>query len=161
MTKVRVQDATKELSTNTGRMLESISQMRKKTQDMLGNLRKISGDFAREAQEIREREAREEQKKRYEAEAQFMNAYSSEQVPEVPAETRAEAAPQKAPEPEKKAEEVKAEKVEAKKEEPAPAAPARPWPTPSARSSAHTPATRPLPASPTSSANTPWIGTAY
>ena len=49
MTKVRVQDATRELSTNAGRMLESISQMRKKTQDMLGNLRKISGDFAREA----------------------------------------------------------------------------------------------------------------
>ena len=42
-----------------------------------------------------------------------------------------------------------------------PAAPARPWPTPSARLSAHTPATRPLPASPTSSANTPWIGTVY
>lgn len=42
-----------------------------------------------------------------------------------------------------------------------PAAPARPWPAPSARSSAHTPAIRPPPASPTSSANTPWIGTAY
>ena len=81
MAKVRVQDATRELRTNAGRMLESISQMRKKTQDMLGNLRKISGDFAREAQESAEREAREEQKKRYEAEAQFMNAYSSEQVP--------------------------------------------------------------------------------
>ena len=128
MTKVRVQDATKELSTNTGRMLESISQMRRKTQDMLGNLRKISGDFAREAQEIKEREAREEQKKRYEAEAQFMNAYSSEQVPEVPAETRTEAAPQSVSEPEKKAEEVKAEKVEAKKEEAARPAQAKPAP---------------------------------
>ena len=74
MAKVRVQDATKELSTNAGRMLDSISQMRKKTQDMLGNLRKISGDFAREAQENAEREAREEQQKRYAAEAQFMNA---------------------------------------------------------------------------------------
>ena len=41
------------------------------------------------------------------------------------------------------------------------AAPARPWPAPSARSSAHTPATRQLPASPTSSANIPWIGTAH
>ena len=99
MTKVRVQDATKELSTNTGKMLESITQMRKKTQDMLGNLRKISGDFAREAQEMRDREAKEEQRKRYEADAQFMNAYSSEQVPEVPAEPRAEVKPQPAPEP--------------------------------------------------------------
>ena len=94
MTKVRVQDATKELSTNTGRMLENISQMRKKTQDMLGSLRKISGDFAREAQEIRDREAREEQRKRYEADAQFMNAYSSEHVPEVPAEPKVEAKPE-------------------------------------------------------------------
>ena len=102
MTKVRVQDATKELSTNTGKMLESITQMRKKTQDMLGNLRKISGDFAREAQEMKDREAREEQRKRYEADAQFMNAYSSEQVPEVPAEPRAEVKPQPEPEPAEK-----------------------------------------------------------
>ena len=83
MTKVRVQDATKELSTNAGRMLESVTQMRKKTQDIMGSLRKISGDFAREAQEAKEREAREE-RKQYAAEAQFMNAYSSEHVPEVP-----------------------------------------------------------------------------
>ena len=60
MAKVRVQDATKELSTNAGKMLDSVSQMRKKTQDMLGNLRKISGEFAREAQENAERAAREE-----------------------------------------------------------------------------------------------------
>ena len=80
-------------------MLESITQMRKRTQDMLGNLRKISGDFAREAQEVKDREAKEEQRKRYEADAQFMNAYSSEQVPEVPVEPRAEVKPQPAPEP--------------------------------------------------------------
>ena len=80
-------------------MLESITQMRKKTQDMLGNLRRISGDFAREAQEVKDREAKEEQRKRYEADAQFMNAYSSEQVPEVPVEPRAEVKPQPAPEP--------------------------------------------------------------
>ncbi|MDY5219554.1 MAG: translation initiation factor IF-2 [Eubacteriales bacterium] len=104
------------MSTNTGKMLESITQMRKKTQDMLGNLRKISGDYAREAQEARDREAKEEQRKRYEADAQFMNAYSSEQVPEVPAEPRAEAKPQSAPEAAAKPEaaaqaEVKAEEV--------------------------------------------------
>ena len=81
MTKVRVQDATKELSTNTGKMLESITQMRKKTQEMMSSLRKISGGFAREAQEVREREAREEQRRQYEQNAQFMTAYSSEQVP--------------------------------------------------------------------------------
>ncbi len=112
MTKVRVQDATRDLSTNAGKMLESISQMRKKTQDMLGTLRKISGDFTREAQENAEREAKEEQKKRYEAEAQYMNAYSSEQVPEVPAE------PQRETEPRADAEPV----VETKVQEESPAA---------------------------------------
>ncbi|MBP3410504.1 MAG: translation initiation factor IF-2 [Clostridia bacterium] len=110
MAKVRVQDATKELSTNAGKMLESISQMRKKTQDVLGNLRKISGDFTREAQESAERAAREEQQKRYAAEAQFMNAYSSEQVPQVPAEVPAE---KEKPAP---AVEVKAEPVQEKAE---------------------------------------------
>ena len=105
MAKVRVQDATKELSTNTGKMLESITQMRKKTQEMMSSLRKISGGFAREAQEVKEREAREEQRKQYEQNAQFMTAYSSEQVPEVPAE---------APQPPKAA-------PAAEKAEPAPA----------------------------------------
>ena len=123
MTKVRVQDATKELSTNAGKMLDSIVQMRKKTQDMLDSLQKISGDFAREAQEAREREAKEEQRKQYEANAQFMNAYSSEQVPEVPAEPRAEVKPQSVSEPEVKAEPAKAavEQPVEKKEEPKPA----------------------------------------
>ena len=125
MAKVRVQDATKELSTNAGRMLDSISQMRKKTQDMLGNLRKISGDFAREAQENAEREAREEQQKRYAAEAQFMNAYSSEQVPdvhvEIPTEVKAEPAPKAEAKPQSPAE--KAEPAqEAIREEAKPAA---------------------------------------
>ncbi len=139
MTKVRVQDATKELSANTGKMLESVSQMRKKTQDMLGNLRKISADFNREAQEAAQRAALEEQKKRYESDAQFMNAYSSEQVPEVPKEAPAPVQQPQAPAPEaaKPAAEPKA--AEAPKAEPAkpevvkteaakPAAPAAPRP---------------------------------
>ena len=48
MTKVRVQDATKELSTNAGKMLENVSRLRKQSQDVLGSLRKISADFVRE-----------------------------------------------------------------------------------------------------------------
>ena len=67
MTKVRVQDATKELSVNAGRMLESVTQMRKRTQEMLDRLRRTADDFARKAQDERDREAREEQQKRYEA----------------------------------------------------------------------------------------------
>ncbi|MBQ8507600.1 MAG: hypothetical protein IJ466_09260, partial [Clostridia bacterium] len=101
--------------------------MRKKTEDMLGNLRKISGDFAREAQEIRDRETREEQRKRYEAEAQFMNAYSSEHVPEVPAEPKVEAKPEPAPEQKSAQTEAPAPQAEpAKAEEARPAPAARP-----------------------------------
>ena len=84
MTKVRVQDVTKELSANTGKMLENVTRMRKQSQDMLSALRRISDGFVREERERQEREAKEELRKQYEASAQFMTAYSSEQVPEIP-----------------------------------------------------------------------------
>lgn len=84
MTKVRVQDATKELSANTGRMLENVTRMRKQSQEMLSALLRISDGFVREERERQEREAKEELRKQYEASAQFMTAYSSEQVPEIP-----------------------------------------------------------------------------
>ena len=118
MAKVRVQDATKELSANTGKMLESVSQMRKKTQELLGSLRKISADFNREAQEAAQRAALEEQKKRYEADAQFMNAYSSEQVPEVPKEAPAPAPAEPVEAAKPVAEEVKPVREEKKPEQP-------------------------------------------
>ena len=101
MTKVRVQDATKELSTNAGRMLENVTRLRKQSQDVLGSLRKISDGFIREEKERQEREAKEELRKQYEASAQFMTAYSSEKVPEIPvSETNAKAAPEEVKAPE-------------------------------------------------------------
>jgi len=90
MTKIRVQDATKELSANAGKMLENIGQMRKQSQEMLSSLRKISDGYVREAKEREERAAKEELRKQYEASAQFMTAYSSEQVPEIPPEPKPE-----------------------------------------------------------------------
>ncbi len=125
MSKVRVQDATKELSTNAGKMLENVSRLRKQSQDVLGSLRKISADFVREDKERQEREAKEELRKQYEASAQFMTAYSSEQVPEVPA---AEVAVKPAPEVEKPAEPAAAPMEESKPaaETAKPAAPAEP-----------------------------------
>ena len=86
MTKVRVQDVTRELSANTSKMLENVTRMRKQSQEMLGALRRISDGFAREERERQEREAREELRRQYEASAQFMTAYSSEQVPKIPEE---------------------------------------------------------------------------
>ena len=79
MTKVRVQDATKELSANAGKMLENVTRLRKQSQDVLSSLRKISDGYVREEKERQEREAKEELRKQYEASAQFMTAYSSEQ----------------------------------------------------------------------------------
>ena len=132
MTKVRVQDATKELSANAGRMLENVSRLRKQSQDVLGSLRKISDGFVREEKERQEREAKEELRKQYEASAQFMTAYSSEQVPEVSAaEIAAKAASEevKAPEqpvapketvkPVEEAQPVKAETPAAEEKKPA------------------------------------------
>ena len=98
MTKVRVQDATRELSANAGKMLEDVSRLRRQSQDVLSALRRISDDFVREERERQEREAKEALHKQYEAAAQFMTAYSSQQAPEVPAEApAAEVAPKQAP----------------------------------------------------------------
>ncbi len=100
MTKVRVQDVTKELSANTGKMLENMTHMRKQSQELLSSLRRISDGFVREERERLEREAKEELRKQYEASAQFMTAYSSEQVPEIPEEPAPDAPSQSQAAPE-------------------------------------------------------------
>ena len=105
MTKVRVQDVTKELSQNASHTLDSVIRMRKQTQDMLNSLRKISEGFIREEREREERAAREELHRQYAASASFMTAYSSDQVPDIPpatAESRPAEAPVAAPRAEEK-----------------------------------------------------------
>ena len=47
MTKVRAQDATKELSTNAAKLMEDLSRMRKQAQEALGTLRKAKDEFVR------------------------------------------------------------------------------------------------------------------
>ena len=110
MAKVRVQDATRELSTNASKMLENVARLRRQSQEMLDSLRQISDKFVREEREREEREAKEELKKQYEAAAQFMTAYSSEQAPEVPPAEQMDAdKPQpQAPEAEKAAQATEA-----------------------------------------------------
>ena len=106
MTKVRVQDAAKELSSNAVRALENMTRLRKQSQGALESLRRISDGFVREEKERQEREKKEALSREYEQNAQFMTAYSSEQVPEVPASEPAKTAPEetRAPESEKPAE---------------------------------------------------------
>ncbi len=129
MTKVRVQDVTKELSANTGRMLENVTRMRKQSQEMFSALRRISDGFVREERERQEREAKEELRKQYEASAQFMTAYSSEQVPDIPdaPAVQPQSEPAQQPEPEPKPQAVKPAAA-ARPAAAAPAAPAAPRP---------------------------------
>ena len=129
MAKVRVQDATRELSAHASKVLDDVARLRKQSQEVLGSLRKISDGFVREERERQERAAREELQKQYEAAAQFMTAYSSQQAPEVPKEgaPQPEPHPQPSPEaPEKAAPEApkaEAPKVEAPAEAPKAEAP--------------------------------------
>ena len=143
MTKVRVQDVTKELSANTGRMLENVTRMRKQSQEMLSALRRISDGFAREERERQEREAKEELRKQYEASAQFMTAYSSEQVPDIPEAPAVQ--PQSAPAPSAAQPAAPAAKGEPEKPaaRPAPANAARPAARPAQSGYSAAPGQRP------------------
>ncbi len=87
MTKVRVQDATKELSTNAGRLLESVGKSKRQAQDILQALRRVSDEMNRQQREQAEQEKREALSRQYEEAASYMTAYSTEQVPQ-PAEIK-------------------------------------------------------------------------
>ena len=146
MTKVRVQDATKELSANAGKMLENVTRLRKQSQDVLSSLRKISDGYVREEKERQEREAKEELRKQYEASAQFMTAYSSEQVPEVSASDIAPAAapeaakPAEAPAAPKEPEKPVVQEAPAAQEKPVQAEAKAEAPRPAAKPAAQQPA---------------------
>jgi len=106
MTKVRLQDATKELSTGAGRLLETVGKSKRQVQDVLQTLRRAADDMNRQKQEQAEQEKREALSRQYEEAASFMTAYSTEQVPQPvddrPAEPVAvkSAAPDATPKPE-------------------------------------------------------------
>ena len=113
MTKVRVQDATKELSTNVSKLIEDISRMHKQAQDVLGTLRKNRDEYAQKEHERQQLEKQEELRKEQGAQ---MSAYSTELKSEAHAEP-APAAPESAKPAEAKQTEAKpaeAKPVEAK-----------------------------------------------
>ncbi|MEA5069026.1 MAG: translation initiation factor IF-2 [Christensenellaceae bacterium] len=82
MTKVRVQDATRELSEGADKLLGAVSQSRKQAFEALRALKRLSDDMNRQEREQREQAEREALSKQYEEAAQFMTAYSTEQVPQ-------------------------------------------------------------------------------
>ncbi|MDY2601370.1 MAG: translation initiation factor IF-2 N-terminal domain-containing protein, partial [Eubacteriales bacterium] len=124
MTKVRAQDATKELSTNAAKLMEDLSRMRKQAQEALGTLRKAKDEFAQKEQERQQLEA--QTAREQEASVPHMTAYSTETTGDRPA--AAEAAPAKTPEAERPAENKPAQ------EKPAEAKPAEPKPVPEEKS---------------------------
>jgi len=75
MSKIRVQDATKELSANVSNLYDVVSKSHKRALELLGSLKKLE-DAARQ-KEI-ERKAQEEAKKQEAAAAQNAAAYSAE-----------------------------------------------------------------------------------
>ena len=126
MTKVRAQDATKELSTNAAKLMEDLSRMRKQAQEALGTLRKAKDEFAQKEQERQQLEA--QTAREQEASVPHMTAYSTETTGDRPA--AAEAAPAKTPEAERPAENKPAQEkpAEAKPAEPKPAQEEKPAP---------------------------------
>ena len=151
MTKVRAQDATKELSTNAAKLMEDLSRMRKQAQEALGTLRKAKDEFVQKEQERQQLEA--QTAREQESSVPHMTAYSTETTGETPAAV--EAAPAKTPEAERPAEmrPVEAKPVEEKPVEPTPAPEEKPAPAaqqapveqprPAAQPQAARPAARP------------------
>ncbi len=82
MTKVRVQDAAKELNTGVSKLLAEVSDSRKKAMELFHSLQKLGGDLESQQRDQQEQAEREQRSREYEQAAAFMTAYSSEQVPE-------------------------------------------------------------------------------
>ena len=91
--KVRVQDATKELTAGVGRVYDTVSRSRKQALETLNSLKKLEEAALQKVREAQEQQKKEELKRQQEAAAAFMNAYSSDSVAE--AVRSAESAPQK------------------------------------------------------------------
>ena len=124
MSKVKVQEATKELSQGAGKLLEEVTRVRKSAQDLLQSLKKAESSFLQKEEELKEQELKEQQR-------QIMSAQSKAwTMPDAEEPAAPEAEPQAAAPVQKKPEEKPApapQPVAEKRPQPAaPAAPARP-----------------------------------
>ena len=124
MSKVKVQEATKELSQGAGKLLEEVTRVRKSAQDLLQSLKKAESSFLQKEEELKEQELKEQQR-------QIMSAQSKAwTMPDAEEPAAPEAEPQAAAPVQKKPEEKLApapQPVAEKRPQPAaPAAPARP-----------------------------------
>lgn len=90
MSKVKVQEATKELSQGAGKLLEEVTRVRKSAQDLLQSLKKAESSFLQKEEELKEQELKEQQR-------QIMSAQSKAwTMPDAEEPAAPEAEPQAA-----------------------------------------------------------------
>ena len=109
MSKVKVQEATKELSQGAGKLLEDVTRVRRNAQDLLQSLKKVEASFVQKEEEIKEQQLKEQQRQILSAQSKAWTMPDAEEV----------AAPEPAPKKETPAAEKTAS--EAPKEESKPA----------------------------------------
>ena len=98
MSKVKVQEATKELSQGAGKLLEEVTRVRKSAQDLLQSLKKAESSFLQKEEELKEQELKEQQRQIMSAQSKAWTMPDAEEPAAPEAEPQAAAPVQKKPE---------------------------------------------------------------
>ena len=108
MSKVKVQEATKELSQGAGKLLEDVTRVRRNAQDLLQSLKKVEASFVQKEEEIKEQQLKEQQRQILSAQSKAWTMPDAEEV----------AAPEPAPKKETPAAENRLQRRRRKKASP-------------------------------------------
>lgn len=135
MSKVKVQEATKELSQGAGKLLEDVTRVRRNAQDLLQSLKKVEASFVQKEEEIKEQQLKEQQRQILSAQSKAWTMPDAEEVaapePAPKKETPAAEKPaSEAPKEESKPAQAASAVEEARPAQPAAKAPATPAGTP-------------------------------
>ena len=135
MSKVKVQEATKELSQGAGKLLEDVTRVRRNAQDLLQSLKKVEASFVQKEEEIKEQQLKEQQRQILSAQSKAWTMPDAEEVaapePAPKKETPAAEKPaSEAPKEESKPAQAASAVEEARPVQPAAKAPAAPAGTP-------------------------------
>ena len=124
MSKVKVQEATKELSQGAGKLLEEVTRVRKSAQDLLQSLKKAESSFLQKEEELKEQELKEQQRQIMSAQSKAWTMPDAEEPAAPEPEPQAAAPAQKKP----VVEEKPAQAPQPAEKRPQPTAPVRPAP---------------------------------
>ena len=124
MSKVKVQEATKELSQGAGKLLEEVTRVRKSAQDLLQSLKKAESSFLQKEEELKEQELKEQQRQIMSAQSKAWTMPDAEEPAAPEPEPQAAAPAQKKP----VVEEKPAQASQPAEKRPQPTAPVRPAP---------------------------------